>query len=76
MSKTISGVKVGKPDVSPSRPSHTKGVHRGNAPGNLSASDGIQDHGDHATGTARRSTSLNPESRNPIDPRMPNLSPP
>lgn len=66
-------IKTGKPDTRPNKPSHVRGVRRGNEPGSLKKSDGIDDEGH---GTARRSTSINPEDREPIDPAMPNLSPP
>ena len=81
--KVVANIRVGKAQVSPSAPSHTSGIREGNAPG----SGGIdQNPGLHATGeteagratgtgTARRSTGINPKARNPIDPRMPNLSP-
>lgn len=79
----ISNIRVGKAQVTPSMASHTPGVREGNAPG-----PGGIDHnpGLHATGetgagratgtsTSRRSTGVNPKSKNPIDPRMPNLTP-
>jgi hypothetical protein len=75
--KTIANVRVGKPQTKPSAPSHTAGVKRGNARGNSDKEPGIKTARDRlsARATARRSTSINPEARNPIDPRMPNLSP-
>lgn len=77
MKKRISDhLTVGKPDVEPSLPSHVPGVREGNRPGGLKRSDGIVDHGTHATATGRRSTALNPGDREPIDPRMPKLTPP
>lgn len=81
--KVISNIRVGRAQTTPSMPSHTPGVREGNAPG----SGGIdRNPGLHATGetgagratgksTARRSTGVNPKSKNPIDPRMPNLTP-
>jgi hypothetical protein len=75
--KTVSNVKVGKPQVKPSAPAHTAGVKRGNARGNSEKEAGIKTAPDRlsARATARRSTSINPDARNPIDPRMPNLPP-
>jgi hypothetical protein len=73
MVKEIANVRVGKPDVSPSAPSHTPGVPEGNAPGNYERQRG---HLPKGKSTAARSTGINAEARNPIDPRMPNLSPP
>ncbi len=72
MSKKKSTLKLGKPDVKPDMPSHTKGVLEGNAVGNYEAMNG---HNDDHTSTADRSTGINPGTHSPIDPRMPNLSP-
>lgn len=66
-------IKVGKPDVAPDAPTHIEGVKQGNAPGNYEKSGG---HLKDGTSTARRSTGINPGKHEPIDPRMPNLSPP
>jgi hypothetical protein len=65
-------LKVGKPDVSPDAPSHTPGVKMGNAKGNYLKQPG---HLPDGRSTAERSTSINAKAREPIDPRMPNLSP-
>jgi hypothetical protein len=76
--KIVSNVRVGKPDITPDRASHVKGVRQGNNPG-VARQAGIVpfNEGMHnmAHGTAARSTGINPDSRNPIDPNMPNLSP-
>jgi hypothetical protein len=66
-------LKVGKPDVRPDLPSHVPGTKQGNAPGNYEKSGG---HLPDGRSTARRSTGIEPGKRDPIDPRMPNLSPP
>ena len=57
-----------KPDVS----AHQKGVNQGNSTGNYE-----KQPGHHADGrsSAARSTGINVKGREPIDPRMPNLSP-
>jgi hypothetical protein len=68
----VSGIRTGKADVEPSKPSHTEGVRQGNEPGSYDKQVGH--HGDGRS-DARRSTGVNPKSRNPIDPAMPNLSP-
>jgi hypothetical protein len=72
--KHIEGpLRVGKPDTRVTAPAHTPGVREGNDPG------GYEDQGGHlpdGRSTAERSTGINPRERNPIDPRMPNLSPP
>ncbi|HEY7371866.1 MAG TPA: hypothetical protein VIF57_06775 [Polyangia bacterium] len=75
--KLVANVRVGKPQTKPSAPAHTAGVKRGNARGNSDKEAGIKTAPDRlsARATARRSTSINPEARNPIDPRMPNLTP-
>jgi hypothetical protein len=64
---------VGKPQVSPDKPSHTTGVKEGNQPGHYERSPGHEPDG---RSTARRSTGILPGKHGPIDPRMPNLSPP
>ena len=66
-------IRVGKADTSPTKPSHVKGVPEGNAAGNYEKMEG---HNEDGTSTARRSTSINAEDRDPILPGMPNLSPP
>ncbi|MBA3892135.1 MAG: hypothetical protein H0X69_00340 [Gemmatimonadales bacterium] len=72
-SKQSNNLTVGKPQTSPGAPTHVKGVKQGNSPGNYEAQDG---HLPDGTSTAARSTGINAKNRNPIDPRMPNLSPP
>ena len=66
-------LKTGKPDVAPDAPSHVQGIRMGNARGNYGSMPG---HNADGTSTAERSTGINPQARQPIDPRMPNLSPP
>ncbi len=73
---TISNVKVGKPDASPSLPSHTRGIKEGNAPGALEKEAGFYQDGKMTKATPRRSTGVGAKQRKPIDPRMPCLSPP
>jgi hypothetical protein len=58
-----------------SLPSHVRGVREGNEPGSLAREPGIEANGEITRGNARRSTGINARARNPIDPRMPNLSP-
>jgi hypothetical protein len=62
----------GRRAVSPDAPSHVKGIKQGNSSGNYDKQPG---HLPDGRSTARRSTAVNPELRDPIDPRMPNLSP-
>jgi len=57
-----------KPDAS----AHTKGTNQGNS-GPYEKQVG---HNADGTSTAARSTGINPKAHEPIDPRMPNLSPP
>jgi hypothetical protein len=66
-------IKVGKPDTAPDAPTHVEGVKQGNAPGNYEKNGG---HLPNGHSTAERSTGINPKKHEPIDPRMPNLSPP
>jgi hypothetical protein len=56
----------------PDLPAHTPGVKQGNAKGNYEKQAG---HNPDGTSTARRSTGINPQARDPIDPSMPNLPP-
>jgi hypothetical protein len=44
--------------------------------GNEGPYEDMTGHRPDGTSTAARSTGINPEHENPIDPRMPNLSPP
>jgi hypothetical protein len=67
----MSEIRVGKPDVKPDLPAHTPGIKQGNKGPNESQSG----HNLDGTSTAARSTGINPNMRNPIDPSMPNLSP-
>jgi hypothetical protein len=64
-------IKLGKPDVKPDTPSHTAGSNQGNE-GPYHKQKG---HNPDGTATAERSTGVNPEGAQPIDPSMPNLSP-
>jgi hypothetical protein len=64
-------LKLGKPDVSPDAPSHTRGTKQGNE----GPFDGQRGHNADGTVTAERSTGVNSGAHNPIDPRMPNLPP-
>ena len=68
----MKGMRLGKPDVKPDLPSHVPGVMSGNSEGNYEKQVG---HLRDGRSTAERSTGVNPDARNPIDPRMPNLSP-
>jgi hypothetical protein len=67
----VAEIRVGKPDVKPDTPAHVKGVHGGNE-GPSEKNSGFLPDG---SVTATRSTGINPNSANPIDPRMPNLPP-
>jgi hypothetical protein len=65
-------IRTGKPDVKPDLAAHTPGVTQGNAPGNYEKQKGHESDG---KSTAKRSTGVNPDAMEPIDPSMPNLSP-
>jgi len=56
----------------PDLPAHTPGINQGNSKGNYEKQSG---HKADGTSTAERSTGVNPDQRDPIDPSMPNLSP-
>jgi hypothetical protein len=56
------------PDIT----AHTPGVQQGNSKGNYEKMAG---HKPDGTSTAERSTGIDAKGREPIDPRMPNLSP-
>ncbi len=73
--QTVSNVKVGKPDTILTVSAHVKGTREGNSTQGIKKERGVHDEGLTAKGTARRSTGINPKNRNPIDPKMPNLSP-
>jgi hypothetical protein len=64
---------VGKPQARPDTPSHVKGVKEGNERGHYEKMPG---HLPDGRSTARRSTGVVAPKHEPIDPRMPNLSPP
>jgi hypothetical protein len=72
--RVIANVRVGPPDVDPAAPAHSPGIHEGNRPRRQPAGLVPTDRWS-ARGTARRSTGINADARNPIDPRSPNLSP-
>ena len=77
----MGNIRVGKPDTKPDAPAHTPGIPQGNAPGGIEGDPGLYETGEHRAGrpgtksTARKSTGINPEKRNPIDPNSPNLPP-
>jgi hypothetical protein len=54
------------------KPTHVKGTKAGNSKGNYDRQSG---HRPDGTSTAERSTGINSKAEQPIDPRMPNLSP-
>lgn len=61
-----------KRGVQPDSSAHTPGIREGNAPGAYARQRG---HLPDGRSRARRSTGVNPKAHEPIDPRMPNLSP-
>jgi hypothetical protein len=65
--------KRGDQDAKPDTPGHIRGVRMGNEPGGYERAAG---HLPDGTSSARRSTGINADERDPIDPRMPSLSPP
>ena len=65
-------LKTGKADVKQDAPSHVSGIQQGNAPG---AYESMTGHLPDGRSTAERSTGVNSADAEPIDKRMPNLSP-
>jgi hypothetical protein len=68
----MADLPTGKPDAKPDDPRHIKGIKAGNSTGNYDKQPG---HLPNGHSTARRSTGIDANNRDPIDPRMPNLSP-
>jgi hypothetical protein len=66
---------VGKKDVDIATPSHVRGVHEGNWPEARVRRARARGKDPATAGGAARSTGINPEAREPIDRRMPRLSP-
>jgi len=62
----------GKGTVKPDTGSHQAGVPQGNSTGSYEKMSG---HFADGRSNAERSTGIDPKGREPIDPRMPNLSP-
>ncbi|OEV06524.1 hypothetical protein AN219_34330 [Streptomyces nanshensis] len=65
-------IKVGEPHVRPDKAAHVPGVRQGNHQGMYKRQPG---HLPDDTSTARRSTGVNSQAKDPILPGMPNLSP-
>ncbi len=65
-------IRTGKSDVDTDDLGHVKGVKQGNSKGNYESQAGHRADGRR---TAEASTGVNPDAANPIDARMPNLSP-
>lgn len=75
-------INVGEPDTKTTAPTHVKGTTEANDPGHYESQAGmVPKSGGSSTGratgtsTAARSTGISPKSKNPIDPKSPNLSP-
>jgi hypothetical protein len=68
----MAALKLRRRRVKPDAPAHVRGVHEGNH-GPIDKNPGLRADG---KATAARSTGINPQAENPIDPRMPNLPPP
>jgi hypothetical protein len=63
---------MSKGTVKPDATAHQKGVAQGNSTGNYEKMSG---HFADGRSSAERSTGTDAKGREPIDPRMPNLSP-
>ena len=68
-------LKTGRPDTTPSRPSHIRGIRAGNQRGSMKKEQGLREAGEAAFATGRRLTGINADAREPIDQRMPKLTP-
>ncbi len=68
----MADVRTGEAQADPTASAHTPGINQGNSKGNYEKQVG---HLPDGRRTARASTGVNPDARNPIDPRMPNLPP-
>lgn len=73
---TMDNLRVGRPDTSPSKPSHVRGVREGNQPGGVAREEGLVRAGGALRATGRRSTGINPDRREPLAADMPVLTPP
>lgn len=79
--RIIANIRVGRPDTTPSLPSHTTGVRQGNRPHSVLGDSGHSRSGRKGAGrptgrvNPQRSTGVNAEQRKPIDPDMPHLTP-
>ena len=62
---------MGRQHTTPDKPSHTPGTNKGEELQSKCPEPGREGK----TATARSSTSINPGSAGPIDPRMPHLPP-
>ncbi|MEA2227943.1 MAG: hypothetical protein QOF04_1573 [Solirubrobacteraceae bacterium] len=65
-------LRLGKSDVDTAAPTHVAGVRQGNEKG---AYERMAGHHPDGRSSASRSTGINAQGAEPIDPRMPNLSP-
>lgn len=75
MKKRTRNLKVGKRDVKLDASSHVRGVREGNRKGGFERMPGVSREKGELEATARRSTGICADAREPIDPAMPNLSP-
>lgn len=73
--KIIGNLLVARRDVRLTAPSHVRGVPEGNDPGSALERAGIEFEAASARAHARRSTGICADEREPIDPRMPRLTP-
>ncbi len=74
---SIANVRIGPARTDPAAPAHTRGVREGNRVRKAERVRGMHEQDPlFAVATAERSTGINPERHNPIDPDSPNLPPP
>jgi len=65
-------LKIGKPHTDPESPAHVPGVREGNSKGRYRTMPG---HTPDGRSSARRSTGIDPDSKDPIRSDMPKLTP-
>lgn len=74
--KLFHNLRVGRAQGSPTRSAHVPGIPMGNEVDRYPRTAGMRRKANgELIVSARRSTSVNPRRRNPIDPSSPNLSP-
>ncbi len=69
-------IVIGKKDIDPDKPAHVPGVQEGNWPSKRVRRRRARGKEPATNGKPRRATGISAGDREPIDPRMPRLTPP